>query len=236
MVPRLSHTLIWKANYVQQTGYYALMWHVFADNVWHSGSGEYGTHPFPCDGSVDGSGYASGGTGSSGTIHYHEIANGSDKISNGGAPLLVTKNQWYTQARTCETSGSNYIHTYWPDVDNNPSFSISWTTTTAPATGTYGPLKFRLGASPWTSSGSANVETPGCIVRFLMQFDQPLSLADIQTEAANEVTHNAVTSNGIASIWYSNKSPIPSDVADKQTQRTAHDPSWVNSNRPLQYN
>lgn len=240
MVPRLSHTLIWKAYYVQQSGYYALMWHVFADNVWHGGSGEYGTHPYPCDGAVNGTGYATGGTGSVGTVHYHEIANGLDKISNGGSPLLVVKNTWLTQARTCETSGSNYIHTFWPDIDGNPSFSIGWTTTTPPNTATYGAMKFRLGVSPWTASGTTNGETPGCICRFVMQFDQPLVLSDIQAEAANETINAAVTSAGAASIWYCNKNIIPFDVVDKQTQRTQHSPNgpssgWANARRPAQW-
>jgi len=209
MVPRLSHTIIWKAKYVQQSGYYALMWHVFADNAWHGGSGEFGTHPYPATGSVDGSGYSTGGTGSAGTVHYHEIANGLDKLSNGGAALQVTKGVWYTQARTCETSGSNYIHTYWPDLDNNPSFSITWTTTTAPNTGSFGAMKFRLGCSPWTVTGNTNEETPGCIVRAVMMFDQPLTQSDIILEAANESSNAAVTTAGQASIWYCNKNPTP---------------------------
>lgn len=73
-----------------------------------------------------------------------------------------------------------------------------------------------------------------------MLFDAALSLSDITTEAANESTNAAVTTAGRDSIWYSNKSPTPTDVSDKQTQRTQHSPNgpnsgWANANRPTLY-
>jgi len=228
MVPRLDHTVIWKAKYEQQDGYYAWAWHVFADNAWHGGAGEYGTHPYPTTATVDGSGYSTGGTGSSGAVHYHEIANGLDKISDGGSPLLVVKDVWLSQARTCETVGSNYVHTYWPDIDGNPSFSITWTTSTAPNTGSFGAMKFRFGASPWTATGSANEETPSGTFRHLLQYSRAMSLSEIQAKLA--LTTNDTTD---ADRWYSNINPTPSDVADKSGQ--GHNPSWANSNRPTLY-
>lgn len=228
MVPRLGHTIIWKANYAQQTGYYAWCWHVFADNAWHGGSGEYGCHPYPATGAVDGSGYATGGTGSSGEVHWHEIANGLDKLSDGGSALEVVKGVWLSQARTCETVGSNYVHTFWPDIDGNPSFSITWTTSTAPNTGTFGPMKFRFGASPWTASGSANVETPSGTFRHLLQYSRAMTLSEIQAKLAlvNDDTADA-------DRWYSNLNPTPADVSDKSGQD--HHPSWANANRPTLY-
>lgn len=225
MVPRLDHTIIWKANYTDQAGYYAWCWHVFADNAWHGGSGAYGCHPYPTTGAHDGSGYSTGGTGSSGTTHYHEIANGLDKISDGGSGLVLQKGVWLWQARTCQTVGSNYVHTYWPDIQNNPGFSITWITSTAPNTASFGALKFRFGASPWTATGSANEETPSGIFRHLLQYSRAMSLSEIQAKLA-------LTSNDTTDVdrWYSNINPTPSDISDKSGK--GHHPVWANANRP----
>jgi len=229
MVPRFSHTVIWKANYVQQSGYYAWAWHCLSNNSWGTGSSrwEFGTHPYPADGSHDGSGYSTGGTGSSGTVHYHEIANGSDKISDGGSGLVVVKGSWLSQARTCEQVSTNYVHKYYPDIDGNPSFVITWTEPVASVAADPG-VKFRFGCSPWTASGGTNDETPSGTFRHLLQYDRALSLAEIQTKIA--LTSDDTTD---ADIWYSNINPTPTDVSDKSGQ--GHNPAWANANRPTLY-
>lgn len=239
LLPRLTHTAIWKANYAQQAGYYAVTWHSHNDGVWGSSLYEFGAHPYPTTGALDTTGQSTGGTGGSGTTHYYEIAGlgASDFIASPGPgpTLLVTKGIWVTQARTCALlSGTTYRHAFYPDVVGNPSFSIVQDIDLASIPSPSAPA-FYFGCSDWTASGGANSETPSGVLRGLMLFNAGLTLADITSEAANEATNAAVTAAGIASIWYCNKNPTPTDVADKQSQRTQHSPSWATANRPTLY-
>lgn len=229
MVPRFLHTVIWKARHVQQDGFYAWAWHTLADGTWGFGTAwPYGTHPYPATGAVDGNGYSTGGTGDTGEVHYHEIANGGDKLaSDGGSGLLVVKDVWLSQARTCEQVGSDYVHRYWPDIDGNPSFSIVWTvpTSTYPAPGTH---MFCFGASPWSQYAfdtTATQESPAGDFRHFMMYDRALSLTEIQAKLA--MTTDDTTD---ADVWYCNLNPTPTDISDKSGQ--GHDPTWDNSNRP----
>lgn len=226
MLPRFSHTAIWRANYTDQAGYYAVFWHCLSSNAWGTGSSrwEFGTHPHPTDGNHDENGYSTGGSGSSGTVHYHEIANGSDKISDGGSGLVTVKGSWLLQARTCEQVASDYVHKFYPDIEGNSSFVITWTEPVASVASDPG-VKFRLGCSPWTESGGTNSETPSGIIRFLLQYDRALSLAEIQTKGARTTDDTSDPD-----VWYSNINPTPSDVSDKSGQ--GHDPSWANARRP----
>lgn len=236
MVPRIGHTVVWKVRHVQQTGYYATIWHTQASGF--AGLYEYGTHPYPADGAVDGTGQATGGTGSFGTVHYWEIAGvgGSrDKLASpGGTALLVTKGVWYSQARTCElVSGGTIVrHTYWPDIEGNPSYSIVHDMTPSEFTG-MPTMKFLVGASPWranTPTSGRNDETVGGVLRHLMIYDAALSLVDIQAKLAR--TSDDTTAND-SRCWYSNLNPTPSDVTDKSG--AGHSPSWANANRPTLY-
>lgn len=241
LLSRTSHTAIWKAKYEQQTGYYAVAWHSENTGTWPASMYQFGTHPYPAaEGTVDGNGQATDGTASAGTDHFWEIAGlgASDFLASpGGVSLGVVKDAWLVQARKCEVvSGTTLRHTFIPDVLGNPAFAIVQDKTLASLNSPSAPA-FYIGASEWRSGqggggATANDESPSCTLRALMLFDAPLSLADITTEAANEASNNAVTSAGIAAIWYSNKNPVPTDVADKQTQRTTHSPSWANANRP----
>lgn len=233
MVPRNTHTVIWKARYVQQTGYYAWAWHVRADNTWGASQFEFGTHPYPASsGSVSGTGQAQNGTGAAGTVHYFEIAGllGGDFLTSpgGAAGLQVTKGVWYTQARQTEIiSGTTVRHRFWPDIDNNPSFVI---VQDYPLSGLASPpaMKFRFGASPWTASGSANEECPSGTFRHFLMYDRVLSLAEIQAKAA--LTEDDTTD---VNVWYSNINPTPSDVSDKSGR--GRSPAWANANRPSLY-
>lgn len=217
---------------MQQNGYYAFAWHAWDDNAWHSGTGkwEFGTHPYPTTSAQDGAGYSTGGTGGGGTVHYHEIANGLDKISNGGSPLLVVKDVWLMQARTCELVGGNYVHTFWPDVEGNPGFSIVWTIATGEVSGSP-TMKYRHGTSPWQAnvpSAGQNDECPSGTFRFFLQYSRALSLSEIQTKFARTTDDTTDPDR-----WYSNINPTPTDVSDKSG--LGHHPSWANANRPSLY-
>jgi hypothetical protein len=241
MLPRNGHTVVWKYRPVQQNGYYALMWHVRADDTWGSSQYEFGTHPYPVSNNVVGtSGQATNPTGSSGTNHCWEIAGilGSDFLYSpdpvGGAlGLTVIKDLWYSQARQTEiinVSGTDYVrHRFWPDIENNPSFVIEQD---YPLSGLGSPpsMKFRMGVSPWTASGSANAECPSGVVRHVLMYDAALTLSEIQAKAARVYDDSVAVDSR---CWYSNINPTPSDVSDKSG--AGHSPSWANANRPSLY-
>lgn len=234
MVPIHSHTAIWKAKYVQQTGYYAVTWHCRADNTFAGGWDYIGAHPYPCDGSVNGYGQALD-YGSSYTTHFFELVpvGGSDYIaSDGGSALAVTKDVWYSQARTVEliNSGADIRFRFWPDIENNPSYVIQKTFSVAGDSVALSgsPLKFRVGASPWTGNGDRNQECPSGAFRFLLQYSRALSLSEAQAKFA--LTSDDTTD---PDVWYSNLNPTPSDVSDKSGH--GHHPGWANDNRPTLY-
>lgn len=257
LLPRYPHTWLRKSNFTQQTGYYACDWHCDNDGAFHFSRYEYGTHPYPATGTVDATGQSTGGTSSTGTTHYYEIAGlgdapsvnfGHDYLASpsnaDGAPKIVVKGVEVWSVRKCELIGGTILrHTLIPDILNDPTRKIvqeillselnnGRPTPTAAA--------FILGSSPWTSSnfastgaGSTNVENSSCVHRFLMGTSVALSDADCLTEFANESTPGPVTAAGIANIWYVNKNPTPTDVTDKSG--AGHDPAWANLNRPTLY-
>jgi len=224
---RLNHTSIWQAKFDQQSGYYAWEWEVFTDNAWHSNDGtkhgEFGCHPYPTDGNVNGQGYSSG-TGPGGTVHYFEIANGGDKISDPpGSPKQVIKGQWYTQAKTCETVGSDYVHKFYPDLTRDPGYALTWVIPTGSFEAS--PMKHRNGASPWTPAGSGNQECPSGTFRFFLKYTRALTITEILAKTG--LSSNDTTD---PDRYYSNINPTPSDVTDKSGR--GHDPTWATGNRP----
>jgi hypothetical protein len=235
LLPRTRHTAIWKARYVQQTGYYAVTWHTSNDGAWHASTYEFGAHPYPTGGTPDSNGQSLDGGANGGTTHYYEIAGlgASDFIASPGpgSTFPVVKGVWVTQARTCEViNGTTLRHTFWPDISQPTRFIrqeqplANLATPTNPA--------FIFGCSPWTASGGVNWETPGAVLRGFKLFSAALSIADITTEA-NSGVDSAVTSAGQTSVWYINENPTPTDVSDKSG--AGHSPGWANGNRPLLY-
>jgi hypothetical protein len=238
LLPRATHTAIWKARYVQQSGYYAVAWHsqIIAD-TWPASLYEFGTHPYPASNSaVNSEGQSLSGSGGAGTVHYYEIAGlgASDFLASpGGTAVLVVKDGgWITQARTSEIAGSVLRHKFWPNVAIPNKFiqqdvslaSFNAITPTNPA--------FQFGGSPWRSnhpSATMNDETSGGVLRGFKLFNTALSISDIAVEAADE-TNTPQTAAGTASVWYMNVNPTPSDVTDKSGK--GHHPSWVGSARP----
>lgn len=236
LLSRTNHTVIWKANYIQQAGYYAVTWHSYNVGEWQGSYYEYGCHPFPGDGSVDGNGESIGSTSSAGTVHYYEIAGlqAHDYLASvgnaNGAPLIVTKGVWVTQARTCSVQGSNLRHRYYPDV-SSPTRYIEQTIDISLLESPSAPA-FYFGTSDWRAgvggSGTTDEAVSGTIRGFAL-FNAELSITDIATEAASE-SNSPQTSSGATSVWYINKNPTPTDVTDKSG--AGHHPSWANSNRP----
>lgn len=237
LLSRTAQTVIWKIRYDAQAGYYAVTWSAYNDGTFHFDQYEFGGHPYPCDGAFDGNGNATGATGGSGTVHYMELAGipgGQDGIALPINPafLIVKDGRWLTQARTCEViSGTTLRHKVYPDIENAPSDYIqrevllsSLPSPSAPA--------FYFGASDWRTnqpSSGRNDECPSGVLRGMKLFNAALSASDIATEAASE-TNTPQTAAGIASVWYMNINPTPTDVTDKSG--AGHDPTWANANRP----
>lgn len=235
MLPRFLHTELWKVIYTDQLGYYAFNWYALATRAWGGGTTrwERGAHPHPSDGSVNAEGYATGGTGSSGAVHYHEIANGSDKISNGGSPLQVVKGVELWQMVTCEQVLTDYVHRFYPDLQGNPSFYIEWIEPVASVAADPGVIH-RYGSTPWDETGTAEntgdtsgEASSGSYWHFL-QYNAVKTVP--QALAKFALTNNDTTD---PDIWYSNISPTPTDIDDKSGQ--GHHPAWRGSNRPGLY-
>jgi hypothetical protein len=238
MLPRTSHTAIWQARYVQQSGYYAVAWHTSNDGTWHASLFEYGTHPYPTTGTVNSDGQSLGGTGSTGMVHYYEIAGlgASDFIASPGpGPTYpVIKDVWVTQARTCEVVGIQVRHRYWPDVSEPSAFIEQLTAKSGvdAAQAVSVNAVFTIGGSPWTGDGTVNGESPASVLRGFAFFDAALAINDIQAEAASDGDAPA-TNAGAQSVWYINKNPTPTDVGDKSG--AGHSPVWANTQRPNLY-
>ena len=258
LLPRVGHTAIWRYYPYDQSSFYAVAWHAPNDGQWDNGGYSYGTHPFPAnDGTVDATGEANNRNSAS-SIQFWEEAGlvgasapdpgsglaGFDYISSAGYDygsdqgLQVVKNQWYVQVRKCRlVSGGphdgEYEHVFIPDLIGHPSFQIQQFLPDIKSGGAS--PAFYFGASDWTASGSTNTETPFGRIRGIQLYDTFLSDADHATEAANSTLNAAQTSAGQAALWYINQDPTPSDVADKKTGGTAHNPSWANANRPDQW-
>jgi hypothetical protein len=233
ILPRNNHTAIWTAKYVQQTGYYANLWHCH-NGAFAGAEYDFGTHPFPCDGAFDGQNKATGGTSDTGIVHYYEIATVGESVDYIGGvtaeSYLVTKGVWVTSARSSEVVGANLRHRYWPDI-SQPTKYIEVTRVLANMNTPASPV-FLIGCSPWRAdspSAGQNDETPGGILRGFKLFSASLSITDIASEAAS-TSNTPQTAAGIASVWYMNVNPTPSDVTDKSG--AGHHPAWANANRP----
>jgi hypothetical protein len=220
MLPRTSHTAIWQARYVQQSGYYAVAWHTSNDGTWHASLFEYGTHPYPTTGTVNSDGQSTGGTGGEGLVHYYEIAGlgASDFIASPGPgpTYVLVPDLWVTQARTCEVVGDQVRHRYWPDSSEPDAFIEQ----TVPLDGVVEASAlavspaFTIGGSPWTGDGVGNGESPASVLRGFALFSTTLDIDDIVAETASE-GDTAATAAGARSVWYINKNPTPDDVSDK---------------------
>lgn len=245
LLSRTLHTAIWRANYFQQTGYYAVAWHSPNTGSWDSGDYSYGTHPYPAaDGTVNANGDALTGSGSSGTVHFWEIAGLRDNTTAhdflcspggaGGTNISSVLGTEIVQARTCEVvSGTTLRHKFYPDVLNSPSLVIQQDIALS-SIGSPSAPAFYFGASDWRDGqggggAGTNDETPGCTLRGLQLFSDALGISDITSEATSGA-NTPVTAAGLASVHYMNQNPTPTDISDKSG--AGHNPTWPNANRP----
>ncbi|MEQ1504756.1 MAG: hypothetical protein ABMB14_21135 [Myxococcota bacterium] len=242
LLPRVGHTVILRYRPAYQDGYYAVAWHSPNDGVWDSGVYSWGTHPYPGgDGSVNASGQALDGSGSTGTEHYWESAGlgvAADYLASpGGTSVAIVEDVWVVQVRKCRQivggpDNGKFEHIYVPDLLGNPTFQIRQLTTTVGSGGA--DPAFYLGGSDWRATfpfgADQNDETVNGVLRGIQLYDTFLSDADAAIEAANISSDTPVTAAGLASVHYLNQNPTPDDVTDRSG--AGHDPSWANAFRP----
>lgn len=235
LLSRTDATFIWKSRHVEQSNglYFTNVWWTQNTGSWDSGAYSAGFHPYPCDGTYDANGER---LVQLAYTHYFEIAGllaAKDFIASPGGPsYLVTKDVWTTQACKVEViSGTTLRHSFYPDLDNPTKVIVQDIALASLESSPTSPI-FAFGSSPWTVSSDTNSETASGIHRFFKAFATPLSLADIQSEAAEE-SNTPVTTAGIANVWYTNIDPTPSDITDKSGE--GHDPTWATSYRPAQW-
>jgi hypothetical protein len=215
LLPAYPATYIWRLKPTQQTGFYTTFF--WGPDSTFTGAGYYGCHPYP-----------QGGSG--GTTHNWEIsAEGVDRITDDNAnSTVVTKSQWYTQAAVVRLVNTDEIEVkfYW-DLETDAGRVITFTSVGNYATG-FPPSSPALtwGDAPWSPGNELLSGT----LRGLQIYSSNLSLADIQSEAANDSANTPQTSAGLAAVWYMNQNPTPDDISDKSGE--GHDPAWFNSNRP----
>jgi hypothetical protein len=214
-------TYIFKVRPKQQTGYYTTFFWSNDDGVgtinstflWDNGFAEsyYGMHPYPPG-------------GSSGTTHNWEISVDQLDKQNG----TVVKDVWYTQVVQVwvDPDGSKRHKFYWNWPNTDAGHLVEHTsppqynnlTPPAPA--------LTFGDAPW----QPGKEMCSCTLRGIQIYSSLLSFAEIQ----NEIATPQSTAAGIASIWYKNINPTPTDISDKSG--AGHNPVWVGPNRPTLYN
>lgn len=234
LIQQYPATYVWRAFWHQQTGYYTTF---FYD---HDGAAEYsadqgyfGCHPYPRQGSLD-------GDPTSGTTHNFEIScdgrdwtgqgsvgTANDSIDDNGHSTRADTGRWYRQAMTITASGGTPTVKFYFDLDAGSNYVISHTfengTTVMPSNGVNALLGW--GSSPWT--GTTVTETMNGVLRGMQLYDTLLTVSNIQSESGNDSLDAAQTAVGGRHLWYIHQNLTPSDISDRKTGGTAHNPAWL---------
>jgi hypothetical protein len=235
LLPRVGHTAIWKRKLGYQLGYYSCVWHTNEFNLWDDHEGghtyDFGTHPWPGDGTFDVNGHGQNGGGSGGTTQFHEIAGGvggfgaADYIRDDtNVSLSAETGTWITSARqsrliTVSTSNDTIEHLYWPDISRETHFLMRRLPVSSLITPSLMPI-FCFGASPWRdglggAGATSTDESFGGVLRGIRLFSTGyMSISDIQKEG-NGYYNYPETSIGTENLFFINMNPVPSDIRDK---------------------
>ena len=213
-------TYLWRYKPIQQTGYYTtFFWGnddgagTVADTfLWQGGPGGaantyYGFHPYPPG-------------GSSGTTHQWEISVEQNDFLNGD----VVKEVWFKQAAVCwGAAGIAKQHEFYWDLPNvDAGHKVTRTTASATWGDTNPPSPYlTFGDAPW----QPGKECLSGILRGLQIYNTKLTEQEILDEMASPLS----TATGVASIWYLNLNPTPTDITDKSG--AGHHPSWLNATK-----
>jgi hypothetical protein len=214
--PIYDATYIFKVYPRKKTGVYNYYTTFFWGNdgtfIWDSSNGNtyYGAHPYPTP--------APTGPGQwEISVYSSDYVTGSE----------VQWNRWHTQAfRAWRESPSITHHEFYydlPDTSKVITKTIvdpNWASKNPPTPAIVMGQAPDLNGASW--GGYPGWEEFNGIIRGIQIYSGLLSLADIQSEIAAPKS----TAAGQNFIWYLNTDPRPSDVTDKKSAGTAHNPSW----------
>jgi hypothetical protein len=188
--------------------------------AWNGGNGGtyYGAHPYP---------FMDGGA-PNGRQQWEIAIYASDIPPDAPDNVEVTWNRWYTQAfRAWRESSSITHHEFYydlPDTSKIISYDINdaaWAASNPPTPAiVIGQTGDNGSGQSW--GGYEGWEEFNGVIRGIQIYSGLLTLADIASEIASPQS----TSAGNSAIWYLNTNPRPSDVTDKKSGGTAHNPSW----------
>jgi len=208
-------TYIWRYYPRSQASYYTtFFWGNDGEFRWDGGKSNtyYGAHPYPYP-----------------APHFvppDQIGPRYWEISVGGLDVLsktpVEYNRWHTQALRVWSDwfGRKHHEFYWdlPDttkvIRHTESSQYGNKNPPAPA--------LTFGDAPWNPSN----EIMDGVLRGIQVYADKLELSDILEESAKPLSTNA----GVASVWYMNLNPTPTDISDKSGR--GHQPEWVGPERP----
>jgi len=205
------------------TGYYTtFFWGNNGTFIWNGGSANtyYGMHPYPALGSGPPNG-----------VGAWEISVDSNDFTTGQE---VGWDRWYTQVirvqRVNATTTQHEFYYDWPDQTKVLTHTVNdpaWAAANPPNPAiVVGQAPDQCGPPP-CSTGSSWGGYPGWeefngIIRGMQFYTSFLSLTDVAAEIAAPKSSAA----GLASIWYLNLDPRPSDVTDKKGVGSTHNPAW----------
>jgi hypothetical protein len=183
--------------------------------IWNNGNGNtyYGAHPYPVP--------APTGPG------QWEISVYSNDYTTG---TEVTWNRWYAQAfRAWRESATTTHHEFYYDLPDTSKVitktivDSGWANQNPPSPAIVMGQAPNLNGQSW--GGYPGWEEFNGVIRGIQMYSGLLSVSEIQSEIASPKS----TTNGQNFIWYLNVDPRPSDVSDKKTTGTAHNPVWDGS-------
>jgi len=192
--------------------YTTFFWGNNGDFIWDGGDANtyYGAHPYPIP--------APTGPG------QWEISVFSNDYVTGSE---VDWNRWHTQAfRAWRESPSVTHHEFYydlPDTSKVISHTVSnsgWADRNPPSPAIVMGQAPNLNGQSW--GGYPGWEEFNGVIRGIQIYSGLLTVAEIQSEIAAPMSTQA----GQNLIWYLNRNPRPSDVADKKGVGTAHNPAW----------
>ena len=213
LLPMYPATYIWRVNLRHQLGYYTTFF--WGPDGPFTGTSYYGAHPYP------------DGGGSSTTTHKWEVSLwGSDYVGDAnGNSTQLGYGVWRTQAFRVLDDGVQKVHEfYWDLPDTTKVIRVKVDRSYGSQAPSNPALTF--GDAPWNLGG----ERLSGVLRGIQLYNSALSVNDILAEVSSPLSSSA----GTASIWYLNMNPTPSDISDKSGK--GHNPSWVSSARPSQWN
>jgi len=162
---------------------------------------------------------------------------------DGSAPYVAV-NAWYNQAFVAQNQGGgNFYNRFYialPSVSSLNRITVNFNDPSAPSTPPSPAIV--VGQAPDNGSGASwggysRWEEQNAIIRGMQFYNTALSEAQVLALSACETDAEVLAqcaTLGIATPWYLNMDPTPTDVQDRSGH--GHNPSWAGSGRPTLWN